>query len=131
MTNKVKNVMTNVKKRWKNYKETPKSKTKSFLKGFGTVLGIFSLTLFGPTLAAVAKDLPVGNLKPEKTKTLPAKTCPTPTPTLAESNAAFSGAAAAICSLAVTSGSFAIGVACGCLVVLGILTAQGQCKLNK
>jgi hypothetical protein len=31
-----------------------------------------------------------------------------------------------VCALAITSASFAIGVACGCLVVIGILHMQGK-----
>lgn len=37
-----------------------------------------------------------------------------------------SGAAASICGLAITSGSFAVGIACGVVVVIGILKAQGK-----
>lgn len=100
------------------YKKRPRSKWKSFVIGFTTAVGIFGLTLFGPALSAVAKDVPK-NLKP---------TDIAPTPALQPStqivSTGVSGVAASVCALAVTSGSFAIGIACGCVVVVGILHMQ-------
>ncbi|MDX5585572.1 MAG: hypothetical protein QNK20_11795 [Aureibaculum sp.] len=121
--NRVQDFKINFKNKFKESKEKPKSKRKSFIIGFTTVVGIFSLTLFGPALSAVAKDIPKGNPKP--TDIVPA-----PVPTLPPSkeliNTGLSGVAASVCGLAITSGSFAVGVACGFIVVIGILQVQGK-----
>jgi len=109
--NRVQDFKLNFKKKFKEYKEKPKSKRKSFIIGFTTAVAIFGLTLFGPALSAVAKDIPKGNPKP--TNIAPAPPLPT-------------GLAASVCGLAVTSGSFAVGVACGFIVVIGILDMQGK-----
>jgi len=37
-----------------------------------------------------------------------------------------SGAAATICALAISSGSFLVGAVCGIIVVVGVLKAQGK-----
>lgn len=116
----VQDFKVNFKKKFKEYKEKPKSKRKSFIIGFTTVVGIFGLTLFGPALSAVAKDIPKGNPKP--TDIAPAPSVP---PEIINT-----GLAASVCGLAVTSGSFAVGVACGFIVVIGILHMQGK-KLFK
>ncbi len=57
--------------------------------------------------------------------------CPSPTtpPVLTPGQkiiAGLSGAAASICALAVSSGSFLIGGICGVIVVVSILKAQGK-----
>ena len=111
---------TNGSKKLKEYKEKPKSKRKSFIIGFTTAVSIFGLTLFGPALSAVAKDIPKGNPKP--TDIVPAAV----PPSKKIINTGLSGLAASVCGLAVTSGSFAVGVACGFVVVVGILHMQGK-----
>ena len=121
LKNRVRDFNINFKKKLKEYKEKPKSKRKSFIIGFTTVVGIFGLTLFGPALSAVAKDIPKGNPKP--TDIAPAPTVP---PSKEIINTGLSGLAASVCGLAVTSGSFAVGVACGFVVVIGILHMQGK-----
>ncbi len=109
----------NFKKKVKKYKEKPKSKRKSFIIGFTTAVGIFGLTLFGPSLSAVAKDIPKGNPKPTDI-------APAVPPSKELINTGLFGVAASVCGLAVTSGSFAVGVACGFIVVIGILQMQGK-----
>lgn len=117
LKNRIKDFKINFKKKFKEYKEKPKSKRKSFIIGFTTAVGIFGLTLFGPALSAVAKDIP----KP--TDIAPAPVIP---PRKEIINTGLSGLAASVCGLAVTSGSFAVGVACGFIVVIGILHMQGK-----
>lgn len=125
LKNRVQDFKINFKKKFKEYKEEykekPKSKRKSFILGVTTTLGIFSLIFFGPALSAVAKDIPKGNTT---------NIAPAPAPVLPPNkeiiNTGLSGAAASVCTLAVTSGSFAVGVACGLIVVIGILHMQGK-----
>lgn len=119
--NRVQNFKINFKKKFKEAKEKPKSKRKSFILGVTTAVAIFGFTLFGPALLAVAEDLPKGNPKP---------TDIAPAPCLPPSNeivsTSVSGLAGSLCALAITSGSFAVGVACGCFVVAGIFYMQGK-----
>lgn len=119
--NRVQNFKINFKKKFKQYKEKPKSKRKSFIIGFTTAVGIFGLTLFGPALSAVAQDIPKGN--PKFTDIAPAPSVPPKKEIITNG---LSGLAASVCGLAVTSGSFAVGVACGFIVVIGILHMQGK-----
>jgi hypothetical protein len=118
---RVQDFKINFKKKFEEYKEKPQSKRKSFIIGFTTVVGIFGLTLFGPVLSAVAKDIPKGNPKPTQTAPAPAPAVP---PTNRIVNGALSGVAASVCSLAITSGSFAVGIICGIIVVAGILQLE-------
>lgn len=122
--NRVQNFKINFIKKFKESKEKPKSKRKSFILGVTTVLGIFGITLFGPSLLAVAKDLP-NNVKPKPTDIVPAPV-PTIPPTKVIVDAGISGLASSVCALAITSGSFAVGIACGCIVVAGILHMQAK-----
>ena len=116
--NRVQNFKINFKKKFKESKEKPKSKRKSFILGVTTAVAIFGFTLFGPALLAVAKDLPKGNLKP---------TDIAPAPSVPPSNEIINaGVASSVCALAITSGSFAMGIVCGCIVVIGILHMQGK-----
>lgn len=120
LKNRVQDFKINFKKKFKEYKEEykekPNSKRKSFIIGFTTAVSIVGLTLFGPALSAVAKDIPKGNPKP--TDIAPAPAIPT--------SKGLSGLAASVCGLAITSGSFAVGAACGFIVVIAILHAQGK-----
>lgn len=66
-----------------------------------------------------------------KNPTKPGEVCPAPVsqPLLVLSQQitnTISGAAGAICALAINSGSFFIGGLCGVIVVVGILKAQGK-----
>ena len=98
-----------VKDNFKNSKKV--SKRQSWLLGFVTPLAIFGITLFGPSLSAIAKEVPA--------------TAPAPAPEPADLNTErLSGLAAAVCSGAVATGNFAVGVACGIVVVAGILYVQ-------
>jgi hypothetical protein len=124
LKNRVQDFKINFKKKFKEYKEKPKSKRKSFIIGFTTAVGIFGLILFGPALSAVAKDIPnipKGNPKP--TDIAPAPSVP---PSKEIINTGLSGLAGSVCALAVTSGSFAVGIACGFIVVIAILQVQGK-----
>ena len=123
LKNRVQDFKINFKKKFKEYKEKPKSKRKSFIIGFTTAVGIFGLTLFGPALSAVAKDIPKGNPKPNDIA--PAPSAP-PSKEIINTGTGLSGVAGSVCALAVTSGSFAIGIACGCIVVIAILHVQGK-----
>lgn len=121
--NRVQNFKINFKKKFKESKEKPRSKRKSFILGVTTAVAIFGVTLFGPALVAVAKDLPKGNPKP--TDIVPA-----PSPSVPPSNeiltTGLTGVASSVCALAITSGSFAMGIVCGCIVAVGILHMQGK-----
>ena len=116
----IKNAAKKFKKNFSEDKRKPKSKRKSLFLGFTTVLGIFGLITLVPVLPAGAKDVP---------KSQPGQVCPAPTqqPVQAPSQQiikGLSGAAASLCALAVTSGSFMIEAICGIVVVVGILKAQ-------
>ena len=120
--NKAQNGAQKFKENFYEAKNKPRSKRKSLLLGFTTVLGIFGVTLLAPVLPAVAKDLPNKGAKPDQV-------CPAPTPKPEPSQqiiSGLSGAVATICALAVTSGSFMVGAVCGVIVVVGILKAQGK-----
>ncbi|MFT6843339.1 MAG: hypothetical protein ACJASR_002115 [Psychroserpens sp.] len=122
------NFRKDFREKFMKYKKRPRSKRKSFVIGFTTAVGIFGLTLFGPALSAVAKDVPK-NLKPGDIAPPPV---PAPAPSLALPpskqviSTGISGVAGSVCALAVTSGSFAVGIACGCVVVVGILQLQAK-----
>ena len=128
LKNRARNGALRFQKNFDQAKKNPKSKRKSLAKkyflGFTTVLGIFGVTLLAPILSAVAKDVP--NTSPK-----PGEVCPNPTkqPATLPSQqiiGGLSGAAATICGLAISSGSFLVGAACGVVVVVGILKAQGK-----
>jgi hypothetical protein len=119
--NRVQNFKINFKKKFKESKEKPKSKRKSFILGVTTAVAIFGFTFFGPALLAVAKDVPKGNPKP--TDIAPAPSVP---PSNQIINASLSGVASSMCALAITSGSFAMGIVCGCIIAAGILHIQGK-----
>ena len=121
--NRVQNFKINFKKKFKESKEKPKSKRKSFILGVTTAVAIFGFTLFGPALLAVAEDLPKGNPKP--TDIAPAPSVP-PSNEIINAGAGLSGVASSVCALAITSGSFAVGIVCGCIIVIGILHMQGK-----
>ena len=121
--NQAQNVVKEFKENYSEAKSKPVSKRKSLLLGFSTILGVFRVTLFAPGLLAVAKDLPQDAPKTD--------ICPSPSkqPVLAPSKEVIkvlSGAAASLCGLAVSTGSFWIGAACGLVVAIGILKAQGR-----
>lgn len=121
--NRVQNFKINFKKKFKESKEKPKSKRKSFILGVTTALAIFGFTLFGPSLLAVANDLPKVNPKPTDIAPAPVPAIP---PSKVIIDAGISGMASSVCALAITSGSFVVGIACGCIVVIGILHMQGK-----
>jgi hypothetical protein len=130
-SNKITNIKNKTKKGAQKFKENfhkakikPRSKRESLFLGFTTTLSIFGIGLLVTMLPAVAKDVPKNGVKPGEVS-------PTPTqkPILAPSQqiiSGLSGAAATMCALAVTSGSFMVGAVCGVIVVVGILKAQGK-----
>lgn len=105
----------------KEVQNLPRSKRKSALLGMATVFTIFGIGLLGSSLPAIAKDLPVpGSPSPGSNpnpKSLPTKQSE-------EITKGITGAAASICAMAVSSGSFVVGAACGLVVVYGILRVQ-------
>lgn len=100
-------------------KGQPRSKRKSYLLGFGTVFSIFGLAVFSSSLPVNAQDVPP---KPGQ----PTQVQPAAPKQSDQITKAVAGAAASVCALAVTSGSFLIGAACGLVVVVGILKVQGK-----
>ena len=122
---KIKNKTTNIKNGAQKFKENfseaknkPRSKRKSLLLGFTTVLSIFGVTLLASVLPAVTQDVPKG--VPKDTPK------PDPSPPSEQIISGLSGVAATVCGLAISSGSFIIGGVCGVIVVVGILKAQGK-----
>ena len=107
------------KEKTKEAKNGPRSKRKSLLLGFTTAVGLFGITLFTPALPAVAKDV----AKPTPGK--PNGIIPSPKQQLPSDKIieGIAGVAAAVCGLAVTSGSFLVGGICGIVVVYGVLKA--------
>lgn len=125
LRSKMSNFKTKVKNSFENIKENenlPKSKLKSAFLGMTTVLTIFGVTIFGPKLAAVAKDAPK-SIPESPVCTTPSNPDPKASEELIK---ALSGAAATVCGLAVSSGSFFVGAVCGIVVVYGILKVQGK-----
>ena len=123
--NKTKNKIQIFKEKVDEKKRQPKSKIKSYLLGFGTVLSIFGITFFSSSLPANAKDV----AKPgTPTPGTPAQgqVVPAPAKHSDEIVATLTGAAATLCALAVSSGSFLVGAVCGVVVAVGILKAQGK-----
>jgi hypothetical protein len=121
--NRVQNFKINFKKKFKEAKEKPKSKRKSFILGVTTAVAIFGVTLFGPALVAAAKDLPKGNPQPTDIVPVPVPAVP---PNKAIITAGISRLASSVYSLTIISGSFALGIACGCIVAIVILQMQGK-----
>ena len=120
LKNKIKNKTEGFKEKVNEKKKQPRSKLKSYLLGFGTVLSVFGITFFSTSLPANAKDIPAPG------PSTPGQLAPAPAKQSDEIISTLSGAAAAVCGLAVTSGSFLIGAACGVVVVIGILKVQGK-----
>ena len=121
------NKLANLKNRSQKFKEKveeakkqPRSKRKSLLLGFTTVLGIFGVTLLTPVLPAIAKEVPKAGEVAPSTSNQPAIA---PSKEIVKG---VSGVAASVCALAITSGSFVLGAACGLVVAFGILKAQGK-----
>lgn len=91
LRNPVQDFKINFKKKFKEYKEKPKSKRKSFIIGFTSVVSIFGLILFSPALSTVAKDIPKGNRKPTDIAPVPSVS-----PSKEITNAGLSGLAASV-----------------------------------
>ena len=87
-----------------------------------TVLSIFGITMVAASLPVIAQDAPGPDPPPASGKGL---TCSSNKPSK-EIIKALGGAAATVCSLAITSGSFFVGPVCGVVVVYGILKTQGK-----
>jgi cytoskeletal protein RodZ len=125
--NKITNIKNGAQKFKENFSEAKsksRSKRKSLFLSFTTVLGIFGVTLLALLLPAVAKNVSKNTAKPSEV-------CPSLTqqPAVVPSQqiiSKLSGAAASICALAVSSGSFMIGAVSGVIVLVGILKAQGK-----
>jgi hypothetical protein len=123
--NTVQDFMINFKKKFRESQKKPRSKRKSFLSGFTTVLGIFGMTLLASVLPAITVDITKNTPKP-------GQVCPAPAPinppllTSAQITIGLTGAASTMCALAVSSRFFMVGGVCGIIVVVGILKAQGK-----
>lgn len=124
--NKLKNNISKLKNNIKVFKEKvneekkrPRSKVKSYFLGFGTALSIFGVTFFAKSLPANASDVPAST---------PGQIAPAPVPGKSSDEivATLTGVAASLCGIAVSSGSFLVGIACGVVVAVGILKAQGK-----
>ena len=118
---KVKEINQTFKKTFDEARKKPVSKRKSLLLGFSMVLAIFGVTRLAPVLPVLAKDIPVPN--PGNTSN-PGAISPSQAPVLNE----VGSLAGSVCGLAVTTGSVAVGVACGFLVVIGILYIEKKFK---
>lgn len=105
------------------FKEYRKSQRRSFILGFTIVVGIFGLTLFGPALSAVAKELPKNNQRPTDIPTAPNSTL---IPSILYP--CRPGLGNPFCEIVIASFPFAVGTACGCLVILLILHFKMQKK---
>lgn len=131
--NKISNKITNGSKRVKEikqiFKETldetrkkPVSKRKSVLLGFSMGLAIFGFTLLTPVLPVLAKDLSVpGPPGP------PGAICPaTPqTPTLNKAmNEVIGTFGGSLCTIAIHTGSVALGISCALFVAIAILYVE-------
>jgi hypothetical protein len=122
----------------KDSKENHKSKRKTFMISFGTVLGIFSLTLFGPTLVAVAKDIPkvipkvnpnppdIASVPPPSTTVCPAPPAPVLKQTKELLEASLSASAMAVCGSAAKTGSRVAGGFCFVLIIIIMIVKQGN-----
>ena len=120
---KLKTKYRNFKKEIQHEKTKPRSRKRDFMIGFGTMISLFGITIFGPKLAAVAKETPKS---PGGTPNTPS---PASTPPVDPATAQkLSGAAASICAAAISSGNFLVGAICGLIVVGGILYVQGGKK---
>ena len=123
LKNKIKNKIQVFKQKVNEEKRQPRSKLKSYLLGFGTVLSIFGITFFSSSLPVNAKDVPKpGAPAPGQ----PGQVVPAPAKHSDEIVATLTGAVATLCALAVSSGSFLVGAVCGVVVAVGILKAQGK-----
>jgi hypothetical protein len=120
LKNKIKNKIEVFKEKVNEEKKQPKSKLKSYLLGFGTVLSIFGIAFFSTSLPANANDTP----KPGRPKS--GQVAPAPVKHSDEIVATLTGAAATLYALAVSSGSFLVGAVCGVVVAVGILKVQGK-----
>jgi hypothetical protein len=121
---KVKNIRSKAEQVLKS-RGLPKSKRHSALLGMATVFSIFGITMLGSSLPAIAKDIKDIPGKPNTNPSSPPSPSPSPKPSQ-ELTKAVTGAAASVCALAVSSGSFLVGAACGIIVVYGILKAEGK-----
>ena len=126
ITANIKNRSQKFKQKFKNQFEKVKnksnSKRKDFLLGFTGVLTIF---LAIPAISAIAKEIP----KQVPNNAAPANNQPASAPALTSSSELINGistAAGTICGLAIKSGSLLVGAACGVVIVIGILKAQGK-----
>lgn len=106
-------------------KKEPRSKVKSFLLGMGTTLSIFGIAMLGSSLPAYAKDLPE---PPPGTPGANPGTVPPPQKAKPSEELikGIAGSAGSLCALVVSSGSYLVGIACGVVVCIGILKAQGK-----
>jgi hypothetical protein len=121
--NKAQNGSQKFKENFHEAKNKPRSKRKSLFLGFTTILGIFGVALLAPVLPAVAKDLPNKATNQATNQVSPAAPAVAPSDQIVN---VLAGAAASVCSLAITSGSFMVGAVCGVIVAVGILKAQGK-----
>ena len=124
LKNKIKNKIQVFKQKVNKEKGQPRSKLKSYLLGFGTILSIFGITFFSSSLPVNAKDVSKPGAPGQPGQ--PGQVLPAPARHSDEIVTTLTGAAATLCALAVSSGSFLVGAVCGVVVAVGILKAQGK-----
>ena len=124
---KLKNVKQNVKTQYDQEKQKVRSKRKSAILGFSTVISVFILK----NAPAIAKEIPIQNPSKSVKKKPPIQQKKAPVQPsgiivkqkFREAGSAFTGV---ICMAAFESGSYILGAMCGCAVVAGILITTGK-----
>ena len=122
-----KNLKQTLKAQYDQEKQKGRSKRKSAILGFSTVISVFLLK----NAPAIAKEIPRRNPSKNVKKKPPIQQKKAPVQPsgiivkqkFREAGSAFTGV---ICMAAFESGSYILGAMCGCAVVAGILITTGK-----